>query len=88
MLVFIEVRVDRTTPEFFHKFRAGIRALDDIVECHVVAGGFDYLLKICVADMESYRRFLVERLSTLPGIVQINAYVALEEVKAAHTFKF
>jgi Lrp/AsnC family leucine-responsive transcriptional regulator len=88
LLAFVEVRVDRTTPEFFQKFRASIEALEEVVECHMVAGGFDYLIKIRVTDMEAYRRFLGDRLATLPGLMQMHTYVAMEEVKSTLTFKF
>jgi Lrp/AsnC family transcriptional regulator, leucine-responsive regulatory protein len=88
LLAFVEVRVDRTTPEFFDKFRDSVEALEEVVECHMVAGGFDYLIKIRVTDMEAYRRFLGERLATLPGLMQIHTYVSMEEVKSTLTFKF
>jgi Lrp/AsnC family leucine-responsive transcriptional regulator len=88
LLAFVEVRVDRTTPEVFQTFRASVELLEEVVECHMVAGGFDYLIKIRVADMEAYRKFLGERLSTLPGIAQTHTFVAMEEVKSTLTFKF
>jgi Lrp/AsnC family leucine-responsive transcriptional regulator len=88
LLAFVEVRVDRTTPELFQKFRSSVEALEEVIECHMVAGGFDYLIKIRVADMEAYRRFLGERLATLPGIMQTHTYIAMEEVKSTLTFKF
>lgn len=88
LLAFVEVRVDRTTPEVFQNFRARIEALEEVVECYMVAGGFDYIIKVRVADMEAYRKFLGERLATLPGIAQTHTYVAMEEVKSTLSFKF
>jgi Lrp/AsnC family leucine-responsive transcriptional regulator len=88
LLAFVEVRVDRTTPEIFQKFRVAVEALEEVVECHMVAGGFDYLVKIRVADMEAYRKFLGERLATLPGISHTRTYLAMEEVKSTLAFKF
>ena len=88
LLAFVQVRVDRTTPEIFQKFRAIVESLDEVVECHMVAGGFDYLLKIRVADMNAYRKFLGEQLASLPGIAQTHTYVAMEEVKSTLSFKF
>lgn len=88
LLVFAEVKVDRTTRETLQKFRALIASLEEVVECHMVAGGFDYLVKIRVADMDAYRRFFDERLSDLPGIAQVHTYVAVEEVKSTPSFKF
>src|SRR5882757_3745834 len=88
LLAFVQVRVDRTTPEIFQKFRAIVESLDEVVECHMVAGGFDYLLKIRVADMNAYRRFLGDELASLPGIAQTHTYVVMEEVKSTLSFKF
>jgi Lrp/AsnC family leucine-responsive transcriptional regulator len=87
LLAFVEVRVDRTTPEIFERFRASVDALDEVMECHMVAGNFDYLIKIRVADMEAYRRFLGKSLATLPGIAQTHTYIAMEEVKWTLRFK-
>jgi len=53
-----------------------------VLECHMVAGGFDYLLKVRVADMAAYRAFLGEALVTLPGVRETRTYAVLEEVKA------
>jgi Lrp/AsnC family leucine-responsive transcriptional regulator len=88
LLAFVEVSVDRTTPEVFQRFRTSVEVLEEVIECHMVAGGFDYLIKIRVADMEAYRRFLGERLASLPGILRIHTYVAMEEVKSTLSFKF
>jgi Lrp/AsnC family leucine-responsive transcriptional regulator len=88
LLAFVQVQIDRTTPEVFEKFRASVESLEEVVECHMVAGSFDYLIKIRVADMEAYRKFLGERLATLPGIAQTHTYVAMEEVKSTLNFKF
>jgi Lrp/AsnC family leucine-responsive transcriptional regulator len=88
LLAFVEVRVDRTTPEAFRKFRASVESFEEVIECHMIAGGFDYLIKIRVADIEAYRKFLGERLATIPGIWQTYTYVAIEEVKSTLAFKF
>jgi Lrp/AsnC family leucine-responsive transcriptional regulator len=88
LVAFIGVRVDRATPEIFEKFRAVVESLEEIVECYMVAGGYDYLIKIRVADIDAYRRFLGEYLATFPGIAQTHTYVAMEEVKCTLKFKF
>ena len=88
LLAFVELQVERTTPEEFEKFRCAVAALEEVIECHMVAGGFDYLIKIRVPDMEAYRKFLGERLTTLPGISHTRTYLAMEEVKATGMFKF
>jgi Lrp/AsnC family leucine-responsive transcriptional regulator len=88
LLAFVEVRVDRTSPEIFHSFRVSVEALEEVIECHMVAGGFDYLIKLRCADIEAYRKFLGERLATLPGIMQTHTYIAMEEVKSTLLYKF
>jgi Lrp/AsnC family leucine-responsive transcriptional regulator len=65
----------------FTAFADHIRALPEVMECHMVAGGFDYLLKVRVADMGAYRAFLGERLTTMPGVRETRTYAVLEEVK-------
>jgi Lrp/AsnC family leucine-responsive transcriptional regulator len=88
LLAFVEVCIDRTTPESLEKFRVSLEALEEVVECHMVAGGFDYLIKVRVRDMDAYRRFLGERLARLPGIAHTQTYVAVQEVKSTLSFKF
>ncbi|MEY4447715.1 MAG: Leucineresponsive regulatory protein, partial [Pseudomonadota bacterium] len=68
MLVFVEVLLDRTTPNVFEQFKAAVQVRDEIMECHMVAGGFDYLLKTRTADMNSYREFAGSVLWQLPGV--------------------
>ena len=58
LLVFIEVVLDRTTPGAMNDFKAAVQVRPEILECHLVAGGFDYLIKTRVADMQSYRGFV------------------------------
>lgn len=84
LLAFIEVSLDKTGTDAFEKFKASIDAVPEIQECHMVAGGFDYLLKIRTENMDSYRRFLGERISALPGVDRTHTYVVMEEVKNTH----
>jgi len=81
LIAFVEVQLDRTTPDVFNRFRDGVIGLTPVQECHMVAGGFDYLLKVRTADMVAYRRFL-EDLAALAGIEQTHTYVVMEEVKS------
>lgn len=81
MLVFVEVLLDRTTPNVFDAFKAAVQVHDEILECHLVAGGFDYLLKTRTADMESYRDFAGRVLWQLPGVRETRTYAVIEEVK-------
>ena len=81
MLVFVEVLLDRTTPNVFEQFKAAVQVRPEILECHMVAGGFDYLVKTRVADMEAYRHFAGTVLWQLPGVRETRTYAVMEEVK-------
>lgn len=82
MLVFVEVLLDRTTPNVFEAFKAAVQVHPQILECHMVAGGFDYLLKTRVADMQAYRDFAGTVLWQLPGVRETRTYAVMEEVKS------
>jgi len=84
LLIFIEVLLDRTTPDIFTEFAAVVQHMHDILECHMVAGGFDYLLKVRVRDMTAYRAFLANTLMQMPGVRETRTYAVLEEVKTSH----
>lgn len=81
LLVFVEVLLDKTTPDVFEKFAKAVRLAPEVLECHMVAGGFDYLVKTRVADMTAFRRFLGEVLLALPGVRETRTYAVMEEVK-------
>ena len=81
MLVFVEVLLDRTTPNVFDQFKAAVQVRPEIMECHMVAGGFDYLLKTRTADMNAYREFAGAVLWQLPGVRETRTYAVMEEVK-------
>ena len=82
LVVFVEVLLDRTTPNMFDAFKAAVQVHEDILECHMVAGGFDYLLKTRVADMAAYRAFAGQVLWQLPGVRETRTYAVMEEVKS------
>ena len=81
LLVFVEVSLDRTTPESFASFKDAARKMPQIMECHMVAGGFDYLIKARVKDMNAYRVFLDDLLSSVKGVRETHTYAVMEEVK-------
>lgn len=81
MTVFVEVLLDRTTPNVFDAFKAAVQVYPEIMECHMVAGGFDYLLKTRMADMAAYRQFAGTALWQLPGVRETRTYAVMEEVK-------
>lgn len=80
VVVFMEVALDRTGPDLFDRFRDAISRLPEVEECHMVAGGFDYLVKVRLASMTRYRTFLGEFNDALPGIKATHTYVVMEEV--------
>jgi Lrp/AsnC family leucine-responsive transcriptional regulator len=83
LLAYIEVQLDRTTEDVFERFKLAMLGSDEVIECQMVAGGFDYLIKVRVRDMDAYRRFLGERLAGVRGVMQTHTYFVMEEVKSA-----
>jgi Lrp/AsnC family transcriptional regulator, leucine-responsive regulatory protein len=81
MLIFVEILLDRTTHNLFDSFSAACLAHDEIMECHMVAGGFDYLLKLRMRDMADFRQFAGRVLWQLPGVRETRTYAVMEEVK-------
>lgn len=82
LLVFVEVNLDKTTPDAFERFAAAVRRAPEVLECHMVAGGFDYLVKARLHDMASYRAFLGDVLLGFPGVRETRTYAVMEEVKS------
>lgn len=87
MLVFVEITLVKTSVDIFEEFSTAVQDLEDIQECHLVSGNFDYLLKTRVADMSSYRRLLGDVLLRLPGVSESRTYVVMESVKQTTTIK-
>jgi Lrp/AsnC family leucine-responsive transcriptional regulator len=82
LLIFVEVLLDRTTGDQFEAFADMVRRQPEVLECHMVAGGFDYLIKARVGDMDAYRVFLGDVLVRMPGVRETRTYAVLEEVKS------
>ena len=81
LTVFVEVLLDRTTANVFDAFKAAVQVYPEITECHMVAGGFDYLLKTRMRDMAAYRAFAGNALWQLPGVRETRTYAVMEEIK-------
>lgn len=81
LLVFVEITLSKTSPEDFDEFSKAVQKLDEILECHLVSGSFDFLLKTRVANMAAYRELLGETLLRLPSVRESRTYVVMEEVK-------
>ena len=67
--------------DIFEQFKQAAIALDEVQECYLVSGNFDYLIKARVGDMHDYRKFLGETLLTLPDVQESTSYVVMEEIK-------
>ncbi|MFT6092769.1 MAG: Lrp/AsnC family leucine-responsive transcriptional regulator [Pseudohongiellaceae bacterium] len=81
LVVFVQIRLSRTSQNIFAKFKKAAMALSAVQECYLVSGNFDYLIKARVADMNAYRILLGDTLLTLPGVQESTSYVVMEEVK-------
>jgi Lrp/AsnC family leucine-responsive transcriptional regulator len=81
MTAFVQVTLSSTTSETFKLFKKEVVTIKEVVECHLIAGGYDYLLKIRFTDMTSYR-LVLEQIGDLPAISQTSTYVVSEHVKS------
>lgn len=80
-LTFVTVSLDQTNENIFAKFKSQIAEIPEIMECHMVGGGFDYILKVRTGSMLDYRRLIEERLSEIPTIASTSSYFVMESVK-------
>lgn len=81
LLVFVQIRLSRTSDDIFKRFTEAVIQLEEVQECNLVSGNFDYLIKARVANMDAYRIFLGETLLQLPGVQESTSYVVMEQVK-------
>lgn len=79
-LVIVGVVLDRSTPESFAAFEAAVTKVPFVLDCHLVAGDFDFFLKIRVRDMADFNRLHGERLIALPGVRQTRTFFVMKEV--------
>lgn len=80
-IVMVQVQLKGTTVDDLEAFNAAVRHVPEIQSCHMVAGGYDYLLKVRSKDINAYRKTLGEVISKLPGVLQTHTYVVMETVK-------
>lgn len=79
-LAFVGVVLDRSTPESFGAFEEAIRTMPLVLDCHIVAGDFDYILKIRVRDMADFNKLHADKLIALPGVRQTRTFFVMKEV--------
>lgn len=79
-VTYVEVKMSDTRQSALDRFNQAVRAIPEIEECYMIAGGFDYLLKVRSRDMMHFRQILAERISSLPFLHATSSYVAMEAV--------
>jgi len=79
--VFVMVSLTSQRQETLEAFERGVAALDDVLECHLIAGEADYLLAVAVEDLNAYQRFFTERLGELPGVASLKSLITMKAVK-------
>ena len=80
-VTFVEVRLSDTRETALRSFSAAVQAVPEIEQCHMIAGAFDYLLKVRSRDIDAYRRVLGEVISALPHVASTSTHVSMEAVK-------
>jgi Lrp/AsnC family transcriptional regulator len=80
--IFAEIKLNAHGRSNFTEFTEAIRGFPEVLECYVLMGSVDFLLRIVTADIEAYERFFFEKLSMVPGIQEVNSIVALSEIKS------
>lgn len=79
---FVEVSLQSQTEEASERFEKAVQRLPEILECHLMSGQFDYLLRVAATDAADYERIHRSRISRLPGVQRIQSALALRTVKA------
>ncbi|MCF2133147.1 MULTISPECIES: winged helix-turn-helix transcriptional regulator [Burkholderiaceae] len=85
LLVFVEITLDHKSGNMFGQFRREVERIAQVLECHLISGEFDYLIKARIGEMSDYRKLLGDILLQLPGAVQSKSYVVMEEIKETLT---
>jgi len=80
-IVFIQVRLDQTAPHVFDRFAEAVANAPEVLECHMVVGGFDYLVKARIADMTVFQEFMQRVILPLPGVRETHTYASVADVK-------
>lgn len=80
--VFAQIKLDAHGRANLDEFTEAIKAFPEVLECYVLMGTVDFLLRIVATDIEAYERFFFDRLSQLPGVQEVNSTIALSEIKS------
>lgn len=79
-VTYLELSMSDTREAALQRFNAAVRAIPEVEECYMIAGGCDYLLKVRSRDMADFRRIMAEKISTLPFVSNTSSHVAMEAV--------
>ena len=85
LIVFVQIRLDRTSKDTFAQFKSAVLELPEVQECYLVSGNFDYLIKARLPDMSAYRVFLEESLLSVPAVQESTSVMVMEAVKETLT---
>lgn len=80
--IFAQIKLNAHGRANLDEFAAAIRGFPEVLECYVLMGSVDFLIRVVATDIEAYERFFFDRLSQLPGVQEVNSTVALSEIKA------
>lgn len=79
-IAFLEVKLSDTREKALEAFNQAVRAIPEVEACHMIAGGFDYLIKVRTSDIFAYRQVLGEQLSRLPNVASTSTYISMQSV--------
>ena len=82
MLVYCNISLDKQQKNHFEEFEEAIKQFPEVIECSVISGSFDYLLKVIVKDMSAYNEFYQKKLSDLQSVAHISSSFVMSEVKS------
>ena len=80
-VAFVQVSLSNTRARALEEFNVEVGKLQAVEQCHMIAGGFDYLLKVRTTDIDSYRLLLAEKISSLPYVASTSTFVSMQSVK-------
>ncbi|HWK73622.1 MAG TPA: Lrp/AsnC family transcriptional regulator [Povalibacter sp.] len=86
--LFVQVKVVRNDKASLAQFTEAIQGFPEVMECHVVLGAYDFLLRVVVRDMQAYEKFYFNKLAGVPNISEVNSFVAALEVKSTTSLPF
>ncbi|MFC0181720.1 transcriptional regulator, AsnC family [Pseudarcicella hirudinis] len=82
LVVYCNITLDKQTKNNFAEFEEAIIQFPEVIECNIVSGGFDYLLKIVAKDMEAYNEFHQQKLSVMRTVAHIHSFFVMSEIKS------